>query len=87
MGDGADDVRELLEEGFLGLEPDDGHWRTNDGRVLKISDMSDQHLRNTVRMLRRKGFTAGLTGRSSNNMKLRELVDEQMIRDIRKGKW
>lgn len=31
-------------------------WKTRDGRVLPIADMGDDHLANTIRMLRRKGF-------------------------------
>lgn len=31
-------------------------WTCRDGRVLAIVDMTTQHLQNTVRMLRRKGF-------------------------------
>lgn len=32
------------------------HWKTRDGRVLCIKEMEDEHLRNTVEMLRRKGI-------------------------------
>jgi len=31
-------------------------WKCQDGRVLKIAEMDDGHLRNTIRMLRRKGY-------------------------------
>lgn len=31
-------------------------WKCQDGRVLKIVDMADGHLRNTIRMLRRNGY-------------------------------
>lgn len=31
-------------------------WKCQDGRVLKIVAMDDGHLRNTIRMLRRKGY-------------------------------
>lgn len=27
-----------------------GYWQTKDGRVLKISDMTTEHLKNTVRL-------------------------------------
>ena len=30
------------------------HWKTRDGRVLKITEMESEHLRNTILMLRRK---------------------------------
>ena len=30
-------------------------WRTQDGRVIKIKKMSDEHLENTIRFLERRG--------------------------------
>lgn len=34
---------------------DEGFWTTRDGRRLRICDMTDAHLRNTLRMLYRNG--------------------------------
>ena len=31
-------------------------WTTKDGRVLNISDMTTEHIKNTIAMLERKGF-------------------------------
>lgn len=35
-------------------KPDATHWVTKDGERLTITEMDDDHLRNTIRMLRRK---------------------------------
>lgn len=32
------------------------YWRTRDGRALVIAEMTDDHLDNAVRFLRRQGF-------------------------------
>jgi hypothetical protein len=85
MGEGAEMAMEwelAREADLLGLEPEDGYWRTQDGRVVRIRDMTDQHLRNTILMLRRRGFRAGHSARANNHPKLRELHDELMIRDL-----
>lgn len=37
-----------IEEGFNG----DTYWRTQDGKYVRIKDMSDSHLLNTLRVLR-----------------------------------
>lgn len=32
------------------------HWKQKNGKIIAISDMDISHVRNTVRMLRRKNF-------------------------------
>lgn len=32
---------------------DPGYWQTKDGRVVKIADMDDEHLVNSIRLLKR----------------------------------
>ena len=32
------------------------HWKTRDGREIEISKMGDNHLMNTIRMLKKRGF-------------------------------
>lgn len=34
--------------------PEPGYWRTKDGIVLRIADMADGHLANTIRFLERE---------------------------------
>ena len=36
-----------------GNGPDADHWRTKEGPVLRIRDMTDQHIKNSMRMLER----------------------------------
>jgi len=31
-------------------------WKTRDGRVIPVVDMTDDHLRNTLRMIQRAGY-------------------------------
>jgi hypothetical protein len=31
-------------------------WNTKDGRIINIDEMTDQHLANSIAMLRRNGF-------------------------------
>jgi hypothetical protein len=34
------------------------YWKTKDGRILYIDEMTTEHLRNTIAMLERKGFVS-----------------------------
>lgn len=47
--------REALEEArrLRSLRPDELSWVTRDGRRILVADMSDQHIINTIKMLRR----------------------------------
>lgn len=33
-----------------------GYWKTKDGTVMKVSAMTDSHLRNTINMLKENNF-------------------------------
>ena len=33
-------------------------WETKDGRRLRVADMTDDHIQNTIAMLRRKGWNS-----------------------------
>jgi hypothetical protein len=50
--DGA--IDSMMEELADDLLMDRGHWTTRDGQRLRIRDMTDSHLGNTIRFMHRK---------------------------------
>jgi hypothetical protein len=42
------------DDGHDDEDPPQGYWRTKDGKVLAMADMTDDHLKNTIAMLKRK---------------------------------
>jgi hypothetical protein len=50
--DSYDDLTE--DKMYLGYDED--YWTTKNGVTIKIEDMELSHVKNTVRMLKRKGF-------------------------------
>lgn len=49
-----------------------GYWRTRDGRVLAVGEMTDAHLANAVRLFVRAGW--------GEHPKVSELIDELVRR-------
>lgn len=47
-------AQELATCGYEDEITRDTAWRTRDGRLVAIRDMTDQHLLNTIRVLRRR---------------------------------
>lgn len=76
--DYPDDVHDF--EGDLSYSPNlpvtlsekHGYWRTRDGRVLLIADMSDNHLDNAIKMFSKAGY--------SDFVKIQELREERKKR-------
>ena len=55
--------RSLFYSGSRVARPTDySEWRCKDGRVIKLSEMDEQHMRNTMNMLIRKGKPSGYIG-------------------------
>ena len=50
--------REMDLECLFKAEKDFSVWKCRDGRFMKLTDMTDRHLANTVEMLRRKSARA-----------------------------
>lgn len=59
------------------------HWRTRDGRVVAIKEMSDDHLHNTIKMLKRKvvGWGGANWQASPLAERLTNMTDEEMRRE------
>lgn len=61
------------------MEPGSGYWQTKDGRVVKITDMDDEHLVNSIRLLKRvvrkMRFSRDLAGWSALNFVQGEMAE------------
>jgi len=64
-------IEELAAEVERLLSESRGWWRTSDGRVLRIAEMGDEHLKNVIRL-----FEAGW----GEHPKVLELKDERTRR-------
>lgn len=42
----------VMEEELKSRHPKNYQWKTKDGTVVNVKDMSDSHLRNAIRMLK-----------------------------------
>lgn len=42
----------VMEEELKNRHPENYQWRTKDGTIVDVKDMSDSHLKNTIRMLK-----------------------------------
>ena len=68
----------LADNAGQSADIDDEVWTTRDGRKLKVGDMEESHVRNTLRMLIRRG--------RKRNEKIAELkvIFEQMQSELRR---
>jgi len=68
------------------MEPGSGYWQAKDGRVLKIADMDDEHLVNSIRLLkrvvRRMRFSRDLAGWSALNFVNGEMAEYTIEGDL-----
>ncbi len=68
------------------MEHGSGCWQTKDGRVLKITDMDDEHLVNSIRLLKRvvRGmrFSRDLAGWSVLNFVHGEMAQYAIESDL-----
>ncbi len=54
----------------------DGIWKQKDGKQIKIGDMSDQHLANSIRMITRAWADSKYLGKVTSNLHYKALVAE-----------
>ena len=59
-------------------------WQTKDGENIKVSDMTDKHLKNTIRLLESKPTVSMLIDDQRHNPEIALLHDTEMI-DIMKA--
>lgn len=68
------------------MEPGSGHWQTKDGIIVKITDMDDEHLVNSIRLLkrvvRRMRFSRDLAGWSVLNFVQGEMAEYAIESDL-----
>lgn len=68
------------------MEPGSGYWQTKDGRIVKITDMGDEHLINSVRLLKRvvgkMRFSRDLAGLSVLNFVQGEMAEYAIESDL-----
>ena len=57
--DDSDKLLDALEDmEQRGIEIDEPHWLTKDGRALRVKEMTTTHIQNAMAMLKRNGFTS-----------------------------
>ena len=59
-------------------------WQTKDGENMKVSDMADKHLKNTIRLLEYKPTVSVLVDDQRHNPEIAKVHDTEMI-DIMKA--
>lgn len=67
------------------LEMKIGTWKTHDGRVMLVSQMTDTHLANSIAMIHRGSDAKGRRVKRHTARLLPALEVEQEVRRIQKG--
>lgn len=79
MGEYADErLDHMLGPYMPDQEPDYTHWMTSAGKYLAISDMSSQHLYNTIAMLKRNGNGEGYVDAMEKELRRREDANRRL---------